>query len=136
MTTQQDPFIGTWKLNPRKSNFDPNHRPSDGTLRFERESGGYVMRAEGVCDGKRVEENPQTFLLDGAPHAVPGAPEVTVISTLSEPHTIRTEARSGNRIVGEGTYSVSSDGATLTATVRGTDAQQRAFQTTVVWDRE
>jgi hypothetical protein len=33
-------------------------------------------------------------------------------------------------------YTVSADGSTLTATVRGIDAQQRPFQTVVVWDRQ
>ena len=136
MPNQPDVFSGIWRMNPQKSEFDPNHRPTQGTLRFERESGGYLMRAEGTCDGKRVEEQPQRFLLDGKPHPVPGAPGVIGISSLPDPHTLRAEARIGDRVVGEGTYVVSADGSTLTATVRGMDTQQRAFQTTVVWDRE
>ena len=31
----QDPFVGTWKLNPAKSQFDPNHHPLEGTMTFE-----------------------------------------------------------------------------------------------------
>src|SRR5215469_14161879 len=68
-----DLFAGTWKMNPRKSNFDPNHRPTEGTMRFEAQTDGYLMRAEGVCDGKRVEEQPQRFMLDGVERPVPGA---------------------------------------------------------------
>lgn len=136
MPNQQDPFSGTWKMNPQKSNFDPNHRPSEATMRFERESEGYFMRAEGVCDGKHVEEQPQRFILDGREHPVPGVLDVTAVSTRPDPNTIRAAARSGDRTVGEGSYVVSADGATLTATVRGIDAQQRPFQTTVVWDRQ
>lgn len=94
------------------------------------------MRAEGVCDGKHVEEQPQKFILDGQEHDVPGAPGVTAIATSPDPHTLHAKARMGDRTVGEGSYVVSADGATLTATVRGTDTLQRSFQTTVVWDRQ
>ncbi len=49
MLHPEDPFSGTWKLNPAKSNFDPNHRPIEGTLHFERDAQGcYHMRAEGA----------------------------------------------------------------------------------------
>lgn len=135
MTNQADLFTGTWKLNPQKSNFDTNHRPSEGTMRFERNAEGYVMRAEGICEGNRVEEQPQKFILDGVERPIPGAPGVTAVSTSPDEYTIRASARMGDRVVGEGSYVVSPDGATLTATVRGVDAQQRSFQTTVVWDR-
>ena len=130
-----DPFAGTWKMNPGKSNFDPNHRPTEGTMRFEAQTDGYLMRAEGVCDGKRVEEQPQRFMLDGVERPVPGAAGVTAVSTRPDANTIHVTARAGDHTVGEGSYVVSADGTTLTATVRGMDAKQRPFQTTVVWER-
>ncbi len=95
----------------------------------------YLMRAEGVCDGKRVEEQPQRFILDGVERPVHGATGVTAVSTRRNSHTLHACARAGDRTVGEGSYVVSADGTTLTATVRGIDAQQRPFQTTVVWER-
>ena len=123
-------------MNPASSNFDPNHRPSEGTLRFERVDGGYLMRAEGVCDGKRVEEQPQRLLTDGVERPVPQAPEFVAVATQPDPNTIHVSSRRGEQVVGEGSYVVSPDGKSLTATVRGIDAQNRAFQTVVVWDRE
>lgn len=123
-------------MNPQKSNFDPNHRPTEATMRFERQPDGYLMRAEGIAGGKRVEERPARFILDGVERPVPGATGVTAVSTCPDPNTIVSVARSGDRTVGEGSYFVSADGATLTVTVRGIDAQQRPFQTSVVWDRE
>ncbi|MBV9265542.1 MAG: hypothetical protein JO061_05175 [Acidobacteriaceae bacterium] len=136
MPNQTDLFSGTWKMNARKSKFDPNHQPSEATMRFEREAEGYLMRAEGTSDGKHIEEQPQRFMLDGEEYPVPGAPGVTTVSTRPDANTIQVSARNGDSVLGEGSYVVSADGATLTATVRGIDAQQRPFQTTVVWDRE
>ena len=136
MSNQPDLFNGTWKMNPQKSNFDPHHRPAEATMRFEPQPDGYLMRAAGIADGKRVDEQTVRFILDGVERPVPHAAGVTAMSTRPDPNTIHSVARSGDRTVGEGSYAVSADGTTLTATVRGFDAQQRPFQTTVVWDRE
>jgi hypothetical protein len=52
----RDPFVGTWKLNPGRSKFDPNHRPTEATMAWElRADGSYHMRASGVSEkGERV----------------------------------------------------------------------------------
>jgi hypothetical protein len=132
----QDLFSGTWTLNPSKSAFDPNHRPTQGTMRFEKNAGGYLMTASGTKeDGQHVEERPQTILLDGKEHEIPGVPNAVAIAYSPDPHTIRATAKSGDTLLGEGSYVVSPDGETLTATVAGIDAQQRKFQTVTVWDR-
>jgi hypothetical protein len=135
MVNGQDPFSGTWKMNAEKSTFDVNHRPSEATMRFERQPDGYLMLAEGMSDGKPVQERPQHFILDGKERPVPDLPQITVISTCPDPNTIHSVAKTGGQTVGEGTYVVSEDGGTLTASVRGIDAQQRPFQITLVWDR-
>src|SRR5262245_56026447 len=45
----QDPFVGMWKLNPARSQFDPNHRPGAATMRWRIEpDGGYLLLAEGT----------------------------------------------------------------------------------------
>ena len=63
---KEDPFDGTWQLNPEKSHFDPNHRPSNATMRWECTSDGYTMTAEGIAgDGSIVREKPSTFVPDG-----------------------------------------------------------------------
>ena len=133
-----DPFVGCWELNPAKSDFDANHRPSAATMQFELgEDGTYVMKAEGVNQkGERVAEQPQTLVPDGRPYPVPNFHGLSAITTRPDPQTIRAEARrEDGTIVGEGTYVVSSDGASLTATTAGFDTQFRRFEMKTVWDR-
>ncbi|MDP6582775.1 MAG: hypothetical protein QF681_19150 [Vicinamibacterales bacterium] len=134
----QDPFIGTWQLNPRKSAFDPNHQPTAGTMVFELdEAGVYLMRATGVCDGKRVAERPQRFVPDGSAQACPDLPDLTTVTTRPDPNTLKSEVRRDDgSIAGEGTYAVSADGRSLTGTVAGFDSQLRRFETRTVWDRQ
>ena len=133
-----DPFVGTWELNPAKSAFDANHRPSQATMHFELGAdGAYLMKAEGVSQkGERVAERPVTFVPDGRAYAVPDFPGLSATTVLENPHTIRGEVRrEDGSLVGEGTYVVSADGKSLTATTAGFDTQLRRFETTTVWDR-
>jgi len=132
-----DPFVGTWKLNPAKSSFDPNHRPASATMHWERDSQGYLMTAEGINNnGQAVRERPQRFIPDGEDRPAPDAPGVTAIATRPAPNVIQVEAKSAGRVVGRASYSVSEDGTTLTARVSGADAQQQSFDTVVVFDRQ
>ena len=133
-----DPFVGTWTLNPAKSEFDPNHRPTEGTMRWELGEGGTIlMKAQGVNQkGERVAEQPQTLVPDGRPYPVPNFPGLSSITTRPDPHTIRGEVRrEDGTIAGEGSYVVSADGKSLTATTAGFDTQLRRFEMRTVWEK-
>jgi hypothetical protein len=134
-----DLFVGTWKLNPGKSHYDENHRPSEGTMHFRvAPGGGYLMLAEGRnAKGEQVAEAPQTLIPDGRPYPVPGFPGLTTVTTRSQPHTIEAEVRrEDGSIVGHGSYVLSDDGASMTATTAGYDTQLRRFEMKTVWDRD
>jgi hypothetical protein len=134
----RDPFNGTWKLNPEKSNFDANHRPLAGTLIFESEpDGSYLMTAEGLtATGETCRERPAKLIPDGKEHEVPDFPGLVAIATRPDPLTIASEVRrEDGSVVGGGSYVVSSDGATLTGTTFGYDTQLRQFRQQTVWDR-
>ena len=135
----QDPFVGTWKLNLEKSEFDANHRPAGGTLVFEFDAqGGYLMKAEGnKLSGEKVAERPQKFVLDGKPHPVPEFPGLIAVTTRTAPNTIEAEARrEDGSVVGGGTYVVAADWESLTVTNFGFDSQLRQFKMRTVWDRQ
>jgi hypothetical protein len=134
-----DPLVGTWKLNRDKSTFDANHRPSEGTMRLEASlGGGYLLSASGKNEkGDPVTERPQTFIPDGQPYPVDGMPGLSAITSRPDPRTLRAEVRrEDGSVVGEGSYVVSADGASLVATTAGFDSQLRRFEMKTVWDRE
>ena len=139
MVTTTDPFLGTWTLNPAKSNFDANHRPTAGTMVFElTEEGHYLMRAEGLdAKGQKVVERPQRFIPDGRLHPIPDFPGLSAVANKPDPHTLTGEARrEDGSVVGGGTMVISPDGKTMTATNFGYDSQLRQFKQQTVWDRE
>ena len=135
----QDPFIGTWKLNPANSEFDPNHRPLAGTMVFEQTpEGGYLMTAEGVtAKGEACKEKPATLMPDGKEYPLPGFPGLVTITTRPDANTLAAEVRrEDGSVVGGGTYAVSLDGASMTATTFGFDTQLRRFQQKSAWERQ
>jgi hypothetical protein len=138
MSHASDPFVGAWKLVPEKSQFDPNHRPSEATMVFEIESDGhYVMKAEGVNgQGQKVSEKPQHFIADGQEHPVPDYPQLIAVATRPAANTLHAKVtRPDGSTVGESLMVVSPDGRSLSATNSGVDAQLRTFQQRTSWER-
>jgi len=134
----KDPFAGTWKLNPERSQFDPNHRPAAGTMIFElKPDGVYILNAEGInAKGEKCAERPARIIPDGQDHPLPDFPGLIVVAHRSGPNTIRSEVRrEDGSVVGGGSYVVSEDGRSMLATAFGYDSQLRQFQTQTAWDR-
>ena len=140
MTTvsKPDPFVGTWNLDTQASKFDSNHRPKAGLMKIESADGCLVMTAEGLDErGERCVERPSRLTPDGQGYPVPDFPGLVVTTIRTDDTTLRTECRrQDGSIAGEGTFTVSPDGRSLTATTSGWDSQLREFQLTTVWERQ
>jgi hypothetical protein len=135
----QDPFVGTWKLNVEKSEFDANHRPRAGTMVVELDGEGYyAQKAEGVNEkGEKCAERPIRFIPDGKEHPVLDFPGLKYVAARPEPSMMTSEARrEDGSVVGGSTTVVSEDGKSKTVTNFGYDSQLRQFQQRTVWDRQ
>jgi hypothetical protein len=138
MPAGHNPLIGTWTLNSSRSQFDPNHRPQAATLVIEQgNDGAYVIKAEGISEkGQKVTEKTQTLIPDGQPRPVPDFPGLAMTSTHPDSNTLHSDVRrEDGSIAGQGTYSVSADGRSLTAITAGFDSQLRQFEQRTSWDR-
>ena len=69
-------------------------------------------------------------------HSVQTLLGVVAVTRWVGTHVLESEAKKDGRGVGKGTYEVSKDGTTLTATVAGTDAAGLPFEQIVLFDRE
>ena len=133
-----DPFVGTWELNPTGSQFDPNHRPARATMRWQLEAdGAYLMFAEGENEkGQPCVEKPQKLVPDGQAYPVENLPGLRCVTSRPDAHSVRAEVkREDGSLAGEGTYVVAADGSTMTASTAGFDSQLRRFEMRTVWDR-
>jgi hypothetical protein len=138
-STQHDPLLGTWVLNPSRSQFDANHRPRAATMVIERDDQGrYLITAEGIGEkGQQVTEKPQTLVPDGEPRPLPDFPGLAATSTHPDERTLHTDVRrEDGSIAGQGTYAVSEDGHSLMATTAGFDSQLRRFEQRTSWDKQ
>jgi hypothetical protein len=131
VTMTGDLFEGTWKSEKGKDQFDTSYTagaPEQACLRIEATDTGYLLVACGIKDGQAVAERPQPIITDGRRRAIvdmngrpiPGVPPGAVaFGSQPDSHTLEGWAEAGGRILGGGTWKVSEDGKTLTATMEG-----------------
>jgi hypothetical protein len=128
------PLIGTWIANIEKSTRHENHRFASATMHFAVDNDGVRISYEGVNASGRSETSEQVLKADGQPHDHPLAPGIVVTSSLS-PRGLDSCARRDGAMVGHGSYNVSEDGHTMTATVAGVDGSGKPFEQVIVFDR-
>jgi len=132
-----NPFVGRWIANIEKSRRHANHQFQSATLTFELVGNSVSLTHAGVNMSGKHESGTTVFHPDGEEHEVsPRAPGVVAVTTWIGTHVLESVAKKDGRSLGKGTYAVSEDGRTLTATVAGTDAAGAPFEQVIVFDRE
>jgi hypothetical protein len=130
------PLHGSWKANLEKSKRHQNHQFHSAELTFEVAGELVTLTQSGINMAGKRESSTLQFHADGVDREVsPQAPGVVVATTWLTPRTLETIGRKDDTILGRGTYEVSEDAATLTATVSGIDASGAQFSQVVVFDR-
>ena len=132
-----NPLAGTWIANLEKSQRHANHQFKSATLTFDISGDVVSLTHAGVNMSGKHESGKTQFTADGREHPVsPQAPGVVAVTTFVDLRTLSTEATQDGRPLARGTYAVSEDGRTLTATVAGIDAAGQPFDQVIVFDRE
>ena len=127
-------LIGTWIANIAKSSRHENHQFASATMHFAIVDDEVRVSYEGVNASGKVERSEQVLHADGLPHDHPLAPGIVVTSSLG-PRGFETIATKDGATMGHGSYDVSEDGNTMTATVRGIDGRGNGFEQVIVFDR-
>ena len=123
-----DPFLGTWKLNVARTKYDPPRAPAATLIKYEPAVGGLKQVTDGV---------ESTVIIDGKDHPISGnANADTMAFTRPDPHTLASVWKKNGKVTITATNVVSADGKTRTITQKGTDAQGRAVNTVIVYDRQ
>jgi hypothetical protein len=130
------PFSGTWIANLEKSRRDPNHQFQRAMMRFDIEPEAVTLSHGGVNAAGKEESGGLRMQTDGLERPLPQVPGMASSARWLDTHTLYTEAKKDGQIVGCGTYAVSTDGMTLTATVAGIDGAGRQFEQVIVFDHE
>ena len=132
-----DPLVGTWKLNVAKSTYSPGPAPKSLTAKIEAAGKGEKVTADGVRGDDTPIQVVYTAQYDGKDHPITGSPMADTVSLkrLDANTTERTDKKAG-KVVQTLTRKLSSDGKTMTVTIKGTDAEGRPINNLAVLEKQ
>ena len=132
-----DNSLGTWKLNIERSRFSPSTPvKSLTTTREEAGRGIKVTTAGARADGTPINSS-YTAKYDGSESPVTGAPYDTISIKQVNANTFTYTAKKKDgkySIIGRSV--VSKDGKTMTNTIKGTGADGKPYNATMLWDKQ
>ena len=132
-----DPLVGTWKLNVAKSTYSPGPAPKSITAKIEAAGKGEKLTADGVRGDDTPIRVEYTAQYDGKDYPISGSPMADTVSLkrLDANTTERTDKK-GGKVVQTLTRKLSSDGKTLTVTIKGTDAEGRPINNLAMFEKQ
>jgi len=139
LLAQDNPFIGSWKLNIAKSKYSSGPAPQSQTQTYQAHGDGMKVSLEGIAaDGSRTAWS-YTANFDGKDYPISGtgAPNGADIVAISRIDTNTYEAtfKKGGQVVGTGRDTVSKGGKVKTVAAKGSDANGNPVTRALVWDR-
>jgi hypothetical protein len=130
------PRVGTWHLNVAKSTYSPGPAPTSQVLKIEAAGEGEKVTSETVSAAGAKTVSVYTANYDGKAYPITGSAtsDTVALKRIDANTSERTDSKGGKPVL---TYhrSVSKDGKTMTVTVKGTDAQGKAVNNVVVFEK-
>jgi hypothetical protein len=131
-----DAVDGTWNLNVAKSKFSGTV-PKSGTRVYTESADGTTLDQKMVgADGKEMSMH-VTLAYDGKDHPITGNPDADGgTGKAINAHTSDFTLTKGGKVVGSVHRVVSADGKTLTVHNKGTHADGKTYDDTLVFDKQ
>jgi hypothetical protein len=131
-----DAVDGTWKLNVAKSKFSGT-APKSATRVYAEGADGMTLDQKLVgADGKEMSMH-VSLKYDGKDHPITGNPDADSVSGKAiDAHTSDFTLKMGGKVVGSVHRAVSADGKTLTVNNKGTHADGKTYDDTLVFDKQ
>ena len=129
-------FLGPWQANLARSQRDQNHQFESLTIKFEFSGDSVLLTYAGVNKKGNREGNTRKLYPDGKERIIPEAPGYVELSKWLGPFVLESVGMKEGTVLGRSTYEVSKDGTTLTANVKGIDANGQPFEQVIVFDRQ
>jgi hypothetical protein len=132
-----DNWVGTWKLNTAKSAYSPGPGPKSLTLTFEATPEGIKLTSEGIDAEGKATHGGYASKFDGKEVPMAGNPNAdTAAPRKIDANTYENTWKKAGKLTITTKGVVSADGKTLTITQTGTDAQGRAVNSTLVYEKQ
>ena len=137
--SQTDPFLGTWKLNVKKSKFVPGPPRKSETRIVVTGPTGMKVKVDRVNGDGSTQQFEYTSNLDNKTYPITGDGPYgadSIAANLTAPNTIQSTLTKGGKVVATATTVVSVNGKVLTITTKGTDAEGKHFTNVSVYDKQ
>jgi hypothetical protein len=131
-----DAVVGSWNLNVAKSKFSGT-APKSATRVYSETADGTTLDQKLVgTDGKETSMH-VTIKYDGKDYPATGNPDAdTIAAKVIDAHTTDFTTKKGGKAAGSVHRVVSADGKTLTVNNKGTHADGKAYDDTLVFDKQ
>ena len=132
---QNDPQLGTWKLNEAKSKFAGKAR--NHTVTYEAAGDQTKVTVDGVDENGGAVHNEWTGKFDGKDYPVTGdaTSDARSYRRLNK-NTLALTGKKGGKVTLSGRIVVSRDGKTRTVTTTATNAQGKRVTNVAVYDKQ
>ena len=137
---QQDPFVGTWKMNLAKSKFDPASQAPKGPTTVKREAapdGAFHVTTDGTDAQGKPTHTEFTFKYDSKDYPVKGSTGYdTEAFTRIDPNTRIIIYKKGGNVVRMQRQVVAKDGKSSANDEFGAYAGSAPFHNVTVFDKQ
>ena len=134
---QQDPLIGTWKLNVAKSKYSPGPALRSNTLKYEAQGDALKVIADFVTGDGVSHHEEDTPKPDGKDYPITGGVDRdSVTMKRIDAYTTEFTGKKGGKPTLTMRRVVSKDGNTLTITDTGTNAKGQKVNNVRVYDKQ
>jgi hypothetical protein len=139
LQAQDNPVVGTWKLNLTKSKFDPGPAPKSLTRTIAAEGDGLKYTFEGVgADGMPLSYG-FTVKFDGKDYPVTGSMPTgadSISAKKVDGSHYEATLKKGGKVIGTSKVSISADGKVATVDASGTNAAGAKTHDVQVYDKQ
>jgi hypothetical protein len=136
---QNNPAVGTWKLNVEKSKYNPGPAPKSLTRTLEAQGDNVKYSFEGVsAEGTGVAYS-FTVAFDGKESPItgsmPGGADAISIKRI-DANTFEATLTKAGKVIGTAKSEISKDGKVTTVTAQGTNGDGQATTSSAVYDKQ
>ena len=136
---QNNPAVGTWKLNVEKSKYNPGPAPKSLTRTLEAQGENMKYSFEGVsAEGTGIAYS-FTVAFDGKESPItgsmPGGADAISIKR-TDANTFEATLTKGGKVIGTAKSEISKDGKVTTVTAQGTNADGLATSSSAIYDKQ
>ncbi|HYK38518.1 MAG TPA: hypothetical protein VEU98_00755 [Candidatus Eremiobacteraceae bacterium] len=140
LSAQDNPFVGTWKLNIAKSKFGSAQAPKSVTRTVVAQGDGAKYTFERVNADGTTSVYSFTAHYDGKDYPVsgtgmPGGAD-SIAGTRINSHRVESVLKKNGKQVGTSVSEVSADGKTTTIKAMGKNPDGSAYETESVYDKQ